>query len=138
MLSQQISVDEHNSPNTQRKICQTEELVNELTKNKFHLIRAINIGTSWTVSMDDATVFSEHWKKCDLSDQHRFPKQKSKPNNNFADHIPELFQHWGQEQASATWCFQRLVGVFAKIPTNRKICTLINKRNIFTLIKHMN
>ncbi|MBW0588933.1 hypothetical protein O181_128648 [Austropuccinia psidii MF-1] len=36
MLSQQMSLDEHNSPNTQRKMGQSEELANELTKNTFH------------------------------------------------------------------------------------------------------
>ncbi|MBW0565420.1 hypothetical protein O181_105135 [Austropuccinia psidii MF-1] len=60
MLSQQMSLDEHNSPNTQRKMVQAEDLENELTKNTFHLISAINITTSWTVSMDDTTAFAEH------------------------------------------------------------------------------
>ncbi|MBW0491483.1 hypothetical protein O181_031198 [Austropuccinia psidii MF-1] len=57
-LSQQMSLDEHNSPNTQRKIGQAEELANELTKNTFHLISAINIATSWNVSMGDMTAFA--------------------------------------------------------------------------------
>ncbi|MBW0482086.1 hypothetical protein O181_021801 [Austropuccinia psidii MF-1] len=91
ILSQQMSLNEHSSPNTQRKMCKSEELANELTKNTFHLISAINIATSWTVSMDDATAFSEHWKAFCLSNQHLFPKQKSKPNKHFSDHIPELF-----------------------------------------------
>ncbi|MBW0492792.1 hypothetical protein O181_032507 [Austropuccinia psidii MF-1] len=97
MLSQQMSVDEHSSPNTQRKMGESEELANELTKNTFHLIGAINIATSWTVLVYDVTAFSEHWKKLCLSNQHLFPKQKIKPNHHFADHIPELFQHWGPE-----------------------------------------
>ncbi|MBW0498486.1 hypothetical protein O181_038201 [Austropuccinia psidii MF-1] len=92
MLSQQMSLDEHNYPNTQRKMVQAEEILNQLTKYTFHLISAINIATSWTVSMDDTTAFAEHWKKFHLSNQHLFPKKKSKPNNHFADHIPELFQ----------------------------------------------
>ncbi|MBW0572173.1 hypothetical protein O181_111888 [Austropuccinia psidii MF-1] len=138
MLSQQISLDEHKSPNTQRKMGQSEELANELTKNTFHLISAINIATSWTVLMDDATEFAVHWKKFRLSNQHLLPKQKSKPNHHFADNIPELFQHWGPVQASGTCGYERLIGVFSKIPKNKKKCTLINKRNIFTLIKHMN
>ncbi|MBW0473052.1 hypothetical protein O181_012767 [Austropuccinia psidii MF-1] len=62
MLSQQMSLNENSSPNTQRKMSQSEELANELTKNTFHLISAINIATSWTASMDDATSFSENWK----------------------------------------------------------------------------
>ncbi|MBW0542543.1 hypothetical protein O181_082258 [Austropuccinia psidii MF-1] len=103
MLSQQMSLDEHHSPNTHRKMGQAEELANELTKNTFHLISAINIATSWTVSMDDTTAFSEHWEKFGLSNQHLFQKQKSKPNHHFADHITELFQHWHSAQASATW-----------------------------------
>ncbi|MBW0497762.1 hypothetical protein O181_037477 [Austropuccinia psidii MF-1] len=111
MLSQQISLDEHNSPNTQRKIVQSAELANELTKNTFHLISAMNIAKSLTVSMDDVTAFAEYWKTFCLSNQHLCPKQKQKPNHHFPDHIPELFQHWGM---------------------------LIHKRNIFTLIKHMN
>ncbi|MBW0460295.1 hypothetical protein O181_000010 [Austropuccinia psidii MF-1] len=49
ILSQQMSLDEHNYPNTQRKMGQTEELENELTKNTFHLISAIQIATSCTV-----------------------------------------------------------------------------------------
>ncbi|MBW0473236.1 hypothetical protein O181_012951 [Austropuccinia psidii MF-1] len=99
ILSQQTSLDEHNSPNTQRKMGQSEELANEVTKNTFHLISAINIATSWTFSMDDATAFAEHWKKLRLSNQHLFPKQKSQPNHHFSDHIPELFQLWGPEQS---------------------------------------
>ncbi|MBW0485477.1 hypothetical protein O181_025192 [Austropuccinia psidii MF-1] len=87
-----ISLDEHNSPSTQRKMGQAEDLANELTKNTFHLISAIDIATSWTVSMDDTTAFAEHWKKFRLSNQHLFLKQKSKPNNHFADNTPELFQ----------------------------------------------
>ncbi|MBW0485629.1 hypothetical protein O181_025344 [Austropuccinia psidii MF-1] len=138
MLSQQLSLDEHNSPNTQRKMCKSEELSNEPTKNTFHFISAINIATGWTVSMDDTTAFSEHWKKFHLSNKHLFPKQQIKPNHNFADHIPELFQCWGPAQASDTWGYERLIGVFAKMPTNNKICTSINKIDIFTLIKHMN
>ncbi|MBW0473588.1 hypothetical protein O181_013303 [Austropuccinia psidii MF-1] len=67
MHSQQISSDEHNSPNNQRKIGQSEELANELIKNSFHLISAINIATSWTVSMDDAPACAEHWNKFHLS-----------------------------------------------------------------------
>ncbi|MBW0467943.1 hypothetical protein O181_007658 [Austropuccinia psidii MF-1] len=63
ILSKQMSLDEHNSPNTQRKMGQSGELANERTKNTFHLISAINIATSWTVSMDDATAFTEHWKQ---------------------------------------------------------------------------
>ncbi|MBW0472162.1 hypothetical protein O181_011877 [Austropuccinia psidii MF-1] len=102
MLSQEISLDEHNSPNTERKMGKSEELANELTKNTFHLITAINIATSWTVSMDDATSFAEHWKILRLSNQHLSPKQKGKPNHHFADYIPELFQRWGTEQASDT------------------------------------
>ncbi|MBW0526430.1 hypothetical protein O181_066145 [Austropuccinia psidii MF-1] len=70
MLSQQMSLDEHKSINTQRNMVQSEELLNELTKNPFHLISAINIATSWTVSTDDASAFSEHWKKFCLSNQH--------------------------------------------------------------------
>ncbi|MBW0590363.1 hypothetical protein O181_130078 [Austropuccinia psidii MF-1] len=138
MLNQQMSLDAHQSANTQRKIGQSEELENELTKNTFHLISDINIVTSWTVSIDDATASAEHWKIFFISNQHLFPKQKSKPNNHFADHIPELFQCWGPAQASATWGYERLIGVFAKMPTNKKICTSINKINIFTFIKHPN
>ncbi|MBW0515811.1 hypothetical protein O181_055526 [Austropuccinia psidii MF-1] len=92
--SQQMSLDEHNSPNTQRKMCKSEELANELTKNTFHLMSAINIATSWTVSMNDATAFAENWKIFCLSNQHLFPKQKIKPNPHFAYNIPELFQLW--------------------------------------------
>ncbi|MBW0487925.1 hypothetical protein O181_027640 [Austropuccinia psidii MF-1] len=138
ILSQQMSLYEHNSPNTQRKMGQSGECLNELTKNTFHLISAINIATGWTVSMNDATAFAAHWKEFRLSNQHLFPKQKSKPKHHFADHIPELFQSWGPAQASATWGYECLIGVFAKMPTNNKIFTLINKRNIFTLIKLMN
>ncbi|MBW0535168.1 hypothetical protein O181_074883 [Austropuccinia psidii MF-1] len=134
ILSQQMSLDEHKSANTQRKMGQSEEIANELTNNKFHLISAIKIATSWTVSMDDATAFAENWKKFCLLNQHLFPKQRSNPNN----HIPKLFQHWGPAQASATWGYERLIGVFAKMPKNEKICISINKINIFTLIKHMN
>ncbi|MBW0471932.1 hypothetical protein O181_011647 [Austropuccinia psidii MF-1] len=64
---------------------------NELTKNTFHLIGAINISTGWTVSMDDENAFAEHWKKFCLSNQHLLPKKKSKPNHHFADDIPEHF-----------------------------------------------
>ncbi|MBW0570762.1 hypothetical protein O181_110477 [Austropuccinia psidii MF-1] len=103
MLSQQMSVDEHKSANTQRNMGKSEEIANELTKNSFHLISAINLATSWTVSMDDAIEFAEHWKKLRLSNQHLFPKQKRKPDPHFADHIPELFQRWGPARASATW-----------------------------------
>ncbi|MBW0512485.1 hypothetical protein O181_052200 [Austropuccinia psidii MF-1] len=127
MLSQQMSLHEHHSPNTQRKMGQEEELANELTKNTFHFISSINIATSWTVSMDDTTSFGDHWKTFHLSTQHLFPKQKSKPNHHFSDHIPELFQHWCPAQASATWGYECFIGVFAKIPTNNKICTSINK-----------
>ncbi|MBW0474120.1 hypothetical protein O181_013835 [Austropuccinia psidii MF-1] len=102
ILSKQMSLDEHHSPNTQRKMGQSEELANELTKNTFHLISAINISTSLTVSMDDATAFSEHWKIFRLPNQHLFPKQKSKVDHYFSDHIPELSQCWGPEQVSAT------------------------------------
>ncbi|MBW0576414.1 hypothetical protein O181_116129 [Austropuccinia psidii MF-1] len=138
MLSQHLALYEHKSTNTQRNMGQSKELANELTKHTFHLISAINISTSWTVSMDDANTISEHWKKLHLSNQQLFAKQKSKPNHHFADHIPELFQCWGPEQASATWGYERLIGVFAKMPTNNKICTSINQINIFTLLKHMN
>ncbi|MBW0572324.1 hypothetical protein O181_112039 [Austropuccinia psidii MF-1] len=138
MLSQQMSLDAHQFANTQRKMGQSEELANELTKNIFHLIGAIKIATSWTLSINDATASSEHWKKFCLSDQHLFPKQKSKPDHHFADHIPKLFQPWGPAQASPTWGYERLIGVFAKRPTNTKTCTPINKINIFTLIKHLN
>ncbi|MBW0524363.1 hypothetical protein O181_064078 [Austropuccinia psidii MF-1] len=117
---------------------QAEELANELTKNTFHLISAIKIATSWTVSMDDANAFAEHWKTFRLSNQHLFPKQKSNANHHFADHIPELFQCWGPAQASATWGYEGFIGVFAKMPTNNKICMSIHKINILTLIKHMN
>ncbi|MBW0577966.1 hypothetical protein O181_117681 [Austropuccinia psidii MF-1] len=95
MLSKQMSLDEHKSGKTQRKMGLSEELSNELTKNTFNLISAINIATNRTVSMDDATAFSEHWKKFFLSNQHLLPKQKIKPNHHFADHIPELFHCWG-------------------------------------------
>ncbi|MBW0484748.1 hypothetical protein O181_024463 [Austropuccinia psidii MF-1] len=138
IISQQISLYEHSFSKTQRKMGQSEELANELTKNTFHLISAINIATSWTVSMDDANSFPEHWETLCLPNQHLFPKQKSKQNQNFTDHIPELFQHCGPAQASVTWGYECLIGVFAKMPTNNKICTLINDRNIFTLIKHLN
>ncbi|MBW0567304.1 hypothetical protein O181_107019 [Austropuccinia psidii MF-1] len=138
MLSQQMSLDEHKSTNTQRNMGQSEELENELTKNTFHFISAINIATSWTVSTDDANAFSENWKQFRLPNQHLFPKQKIKPNHHFADHIPKLFQRWGPAQASATWGYEHLIGVFANIPTNNKICISINKINTFTLIKHMN
>ncbi|MBW0466298.1 hypothetical protein O181_006013 [Austropuccinia psidii MF-1] len=122
MLRQQMSLDAHQSANTQRKMGQSEELSNELTKNTFHLISAINIATSWTVSMDGATAFAENWEKFNLSNQHLFPKQKSKPNQHFADHIARLFQHWGPAQASATQGYECLIGVFSKMPTNNKIC----------------
>ncbi|MBW0474365.1 hypothetical protein O181_014080 [Austropuccinia psidii MF-1] len=67
MLSQQMSLDERKSANKQRSMVQAEELANELTKKKFHLISAIIIATSWTVSTDDANAFAEHWKKFRLS-----------------------------------------------------------------------
>ncbi|MBW0546597.1 hypothetical protein O181_086312 [Austropuccinia psidii MF-1] len=138
ILSQQMLLDGHKSTNTQRNMGQSEEIANELTKNTFHSIGAINIATSWIVSTDDANEFSENWKKFRLSNQHLFPTQKSKPNHHFADHIPKLFQHWGPAKASATWGHECLIGVFAKMPTNNKIFTSINKIYIFTLIKHMN
>ncbi|MBW0510527.1 hypothetical protein O181_050242 [Austropuccinia psidii MF-1] len=138
MLSQQMSLDKHNSPNTQRRMGQAEELPNEPTKNTFHLISATTMATSWTVSMDDTTAFSENWKKFCLSNQHLFPKQKSKPNHHFADHTPELFQCWGPAQASDTWGYEHFIGVFANMPTNNKICMSINGIDIFTLIQHMN
>ncbi|MBW0561790.1 hypothetical protein O181_101505 [Austropuccinia psidii MF-1] len=123
ILSQQMSLDEHNSPNTQTKMGQSGELSNELPKNTFPFIGAINIATSWTVSMDDATAFAAHWTKFCLSNKHLSPKQIIKPNHHFADHIPELFQCWGSAQASATWGYERLIRVFANMPTNNKICT---------------
>ncbi|MBW0592656.1 hypothetical protein O181_132371 [Austropuccinia psidii MF-1] len=92
MLSQEISLDEHKSANTQRKMGQSEEIANELTKNTFDLISAINIATGWTVSMDDATAFAEHWKKLCLSNQHLFPKQKSK-----------RYQHFCQAESILKW-----------------------------------
>ncbi|MBW0529249.1 hypothetical protein O181_068964 [Austropuccinia psidii MF-1] len=138
MLIQQMLLDEHKSANTQRNMGQSEELENELSKNTFHLISAINIATSWTVSMNDANAFSENWKNFCLSNQHLFPKQKSKPDHHFSDHIPKLFQHWGPEQASATWGYEHFIGVFANMTTNNKICISINNINIFTFIKHMN
>ncbi|MBW0500028.1 hypothetical protein O181_039743 [Austropuccinia psidii MF-1] len=67
ILSRQMSLDEQNSPNTQRKMGKSGELANELAKNEFHLISSINISTIWTVSMDDATAFAEHWKRFHLS-----------------------------------------------------------------------
>ncbi|MBW0517750.1 hypothetical protein O181_057465 [Austropuccinia psidii MF-1] len=94
---------EHNSPNTQREMGKSEDLGNELTKNKFHLISAINISTGWTVSMDDATAFTENWKTFCLSNNHLLPKQRSKPNPHFASHIPKLFQFGGSEQSLAIW-----------------------------------
>ncbi|MBW0537034.1 hypothetical protein O181_076749 [Austropuccinia psidii MF-1] len=132
ILSQQMSLDEHNSPNTQRKMGQSEELANEQIKNTFHFIGAINIATSWTVSMDDVTAFSEHWKKFCLSNQHLFPKQNSKQNHHFAYYIPQLFQSWGPAQASATWGYERFIGVFSNMPTNNKIYD-IDK----TLLQHI-
>ncbi|MBW0528962.1 hypothetical protein O181_068677 [Austropuccinia psidii MF-1] len=138
MLSQQMSLDEHNSPNMQSKMGISEDLESQLTKNEFHLIRAINIATSWTVSMDDASAFVKDWKQLRLSNKHLFPKQESKPNYHFSYHIPELFQFWCPAQASATWGYERLIGVFAKMSEGNKICMLINKRNIFTLTIHMN
>ncbi|MBW0523200.1 hypothetical protein O181_062915 [Austropuccinia psidii MF-1] len=103
MLSQQISLDEQKYANTQRNMGQSEEIGNELTKNTFRLISAINIATGWTVSMDDATAFADHWKKFCLSNQHLFS------NHHFADHIPKLFQCWGPAQASATWGYECLI-----------------------------
>ncbi|MBW0561955.1 hypothetical protein O181_101670 [Austropuccinia psidii MF-1] len=139
MLSEQMSsLEEHNSLNTQRKTGKSKELATEPTKNTFHLISAINIATSWTVSMDNATAFAEHWQKFHLLNQILFPKQKSKPNNHFAGPIAELFQCWDPAQGSATWGYEHLIGVFSKMPTNNKICTLFNKRNILTMIPHMN
>ncbi|MBW0529754.1 hypothetical protein O181_069469 [Austropuccinia psidii MF-1] len=137
MLSQQMSLDEHKSTNTQRNMGQSEELANELTKNTFHLISAIKTATSWTVSMEDANSFAENWKEFRLSNQHLFPKQKSKPTHHSADHIPELFQLWGPAPASATWGYEHLIGVFKRMLKNNKICKSLNKINIFTLIKHM-
>ncbi|MBW0493409.1 hypothetical protein O181_033124 [Austropuccinia psidii MF-1] len=84
ILSQHMPLDEHNSLNTQRKTGKSEELANELTNNTLDLISAINISTSWTVSMNNATSFSEHWKNLCLLNKHLFPKQKSKPNNHFS------------------------------------------------------
>ncbi|MBW0472011.1 hypothetical protein O181_011726 [Austropuccinia psidii MF-1] len=130
IISQQMSLDEHKSTNTQINMGQSEELANELTKYTFHLISAINIATSWTISTDDANAFFEHWKKFHLSNQHLFPKQKIKPNHNFSDHIPKLFQHWSPAQASATWGYEHLIGVFAKMSKNNKICMSIHKINI--------
>ncbi|MBW0588979.1 hypothetical protein O181_128694 [Austropuccinia psidii MF-1] len=138
MLSQQMSLHAHQSANTQRKMGQSEELENKLTKTTLHFISAINIATSWDVSIDDATAFSEHWKKFRLCNQHLFPKQKSKRNHHFSDHIPKLFQRWGPAQASSTWGYERVIGVFAKMSTNNKIFTSINMINIFTLIKNLN
>ncbi|MBW0499526.1 hypothetical protein O181_039241 [Austropuccinia psidii MF-1] len=108
------SHDEHHFPNTQRKMGQAEELSNESTKNTFHLMSAINIATSWTVSMENTTAFAENLKMFRLSNQHLFPKQKSKPNHHFAYHIPELFQRWGPAQASATWGYECLIGVIGE------------------------
>ncbi|MBW0522454.1 hypothetical protein O181_062169 [Austropuccinia psidii MF-1] len=121
ILSQQMLLDEHKSTNTQRNMGQAEELEKELTNDTFHLISAISIATHWTVSTDDGNALAEHWKKFRLCNQHLFPKQKSKPNHHFSYHIPELFQCWGPAQASATWFYERLIGVFAKMPKNNKI-----------------
>ncbi|MBW0538041.1 hypothetical protein O181_077756 [Austropuccinia psidii MF-1] len=46
MLSQQMLLDAHKSTNTQRKMGQSEDLSNELTKNTFPLISATSIATS--------------------------------------------------------------------------------------------
>ncbi|MBW0567946.1 hypothetical protein O181_107661 [Austropuccinia psidii MF-1] len=112
MLSQQMSLDEHKYANTQRKVGLSEEIANELTKNKFHSISAIKIATNSTVSMDDVTAFAEHCKNFCLSNQHLFPKQKIKPNNHFSDHIPKVFQRLGPVQASSTWGYECLIGIF--------------------------
>ncbi|MBW0494817.1 hypothetical protein O181_034532 [Austropuccinia psidii MF-1] len=138
MLSQQRSLYEYNSLNAQIKTGKSEELEKELTKNTFHLISPIRIATTWTVSMDNATSFAEHWKEFCLLNQHLFPKQKVKPNHYFSDNISELFQCLGPVQASVTWGYECLIGVFAKMPTNNTICMLINKRSILRLIPHIN
>ncbi|MBW0544486.1 hypothetical protein O181_084201 [Austropuccinia psidii MF-1] len=76
MLSQQITLDEHNSPNTKSKMGQSGDLEDQVTKNTFHWIGAINIATSWMVSMDDAATFAEHWKIFRLSNQHLLQNRK--------------------------------------------------------------
>ncbi|MBW0568664.1 hypothetical protein O181_108379 [Austropuccinia psidii MF-1] len=62
ILSKPMLLDEHRLANTQRNMGQSEEIANELNKNPFHLISSINIATSWTISIYDATAFAEHWK----------------------------------------------------------------------------
>ncbi|MBW0487154.1 hypothetical protein O181_026869 [Austropuccinia psidii MF-1] len=93
MISKQISLYEHNFPNKKIKMGKSEDLESEIMKSKFHLIIAINIATSWTVSMDDAAAFADQWKQLCLSNQHLFPKKKRKYNHHLYDHILELFQH---------------------------------------------
>ncbi|MBW0473917.1 hypothetical protein O181_013632 [Austropuccinia psidii MF-1] len=74
---------------------------NELFKNTFHLISAINIANSWKISTAEITAFSDHWRKFQISNQKLFPKQKSKPNHHYSEHNPELLSCWGPEQASS-------------------------------------
>ncbi|MBW0469102.1 hypothetical protein O181_008817 [Austropuccinia psidii MF-1] len=45
ILSKQMSLDERNFPNTQRKVGKSEDLENGITKSECHFISATNIST---------------------------------------------------------------------------------------------
>ncbi|MBW0488232.1 hypothetical protein O181_027947 [Austropuccinia psidii MF-1] len=103
-LSEEISSAHQPYPTSSRMIR------NEIFKNSFNLINAVNIYKSWTISKDDMNSFSKYWKKFCLSDQKPFPNQSRKPNNHYAEHIPELLSQWGPAQALATWGYECFIG----------------------------
>ena len=92
-----------------------------MKNNTFHLISAVNIATSWTITQEQGTQFAQHWAKYRHSCQKLFPSQKSKPNHHLSEHIPEMFLRWGPAPSSAAWAYERMNGMFGKIKTNHHL-----------------
>lgn len=93
-----------------------------LLENFCHLVSAVNIVSLFSTSESLADKYMEHFISYRRTRRQLWPNHNSVPNDHIAMHNGEALKFWGPLAQVSEFPYERLNGVLASIPTNRRNC----------------
>lgn len=101
------------------------------------LVCATNIISAYSVTEEEANMYTIHYVNYRSSIQQLFPGFPSVPNHHFAMHNAELLKFWGPLSLLSEFPGERMNGDFGKVKTNRRLGeSLYAHMSIYSPILH--
>lgn len=92
----------------------------DMLVNFMHLVKAIKLATSRSVSHSDLQNFSDSFNDFLVGLMKLYPWASYLPNYHVSRHFPLFMKLWGPTFAYSTWIVERTNHIFQRVKTNMK------------------